>query len=267
LKEWILRLHSELRSADREPNSHCRHRERLKGDIKSWGNSPTPRQSLETASRRKSLAARLVEHKGLAGRYLPAHALSTIPPPSLSQQGRPELLPTSLPSSCVGSNPVHDAQSKVQETERSLRRVHCLKALQTVRSIAVQRAHMLKGKQQHVRGVIATTRAQGLLVRLTRRLEQARWVYNNSRARLSRLGQTPQDARTFKVLKHEDLRGLTTSLQGKDSLGDGYRRMPWYWRVNLSVNQEDSDEVSIDSQSVHAEYEESGFFNYALSWR
>jgi hypothetical protein len=43
--------------------------------------------------------------------------------------------------------------------------------------------------------------------------------------------------------------------------------MPWYWCVDLSVNQEDVDEVSIEARTVHAEYEESGFLHHDVQSR
>lgn len=112
-------------------------------------------------------------------------------------------------------------------------------------------------KHAHVRGIIATTRAEGLIQRLGSRLDHARWTYNHSRASLQRLKWTDQDQRTFRELTRSDISELTAALKGLDRLGDGYTQMPWYWRVKLSANDEDGDTVTVSGKAVNTEYAES----------
>jgi hypothetical protein len=63
--------------------------------------------------------------------------------------------------------------------------------------------------------------------------------------------------RTFKKLTNTNVSGLTATLKGKDCLGDGYTRMPWYWHVNLNQVVEEQDAVLTSGQAVPAEYDKS----------
>lgn len=118
----------------------------------------------------------------MAMRYLPFDVLETCTRSSFDEQGRPELLKAALPSALSAGMLTSEAVSRVKECERQLRRVACLKALQTVRAVSVQSAHMLRGKDQHTRGVVGVTRAEVALTRLAARLTYARWLYTSSRA-------------------------------------------------------------------------------------
>lgn len=66
-----------------------------------------------------------------------------------------------------------------------------------------------------------------------------------------------QDTRTFRVLRDTDIAGLSSTLRGKDTLGDGYIKLPWYWRISMSENQDDAEEISTSGTAVREEYEES----------
>lgn len=231
------------------------------------GNSPTPRQSLDIASRRKAISTRFVQHREQGLQFLPSALVEkavSVPP---SAVGKSELLPTILPSQLPGVASPLSQFKPITEVERSLRRATCLKALQTVRSVSVQKVHTLKGKKQHVSGIRGTTRAESILSRLAARVKHARWEYDSSRQRLIAMGLTTQDARTFKPLTDSDMEGLTIALQGKDRLGDGYAKMPWYWRVEMSKDSNDEHQIVTSGSAVRAEYEESApTFGYILSF-
>lgn len=235
-------------------------RRRLKIDVKAWGKDPTPRQSLECAARRKAIVNRLTSHHEVGLRYLPFDSLDGSTRTNLDDQGKPELLSTALPSTLAQAKLRGDSFNRVKECERQLRRVACLKALQTVRAVSVQHAHLLEGKDKNTRGVIGITRAEVALTRLGDRINFARWLYTQSRSRLLTLGTTAQDIRTFRVLRDSDMGGLSAALRGKDSLGDGYVKMPWYWRVSMSKGEDDAEEVSTSGAAVRKEYEESRTF-------
>lgn len=240
-------------------------RERLKQDIKSIGIDPTPKQSLDIASRRKGLVARLLQHQEQGAQYLPiALVEKAIIVPS-SAVGKPELIPTMLPSRLPGAASPMSIFAEIAEVERILRRVTCLKALQSVRSVTIQKAHILKGKKKHVRGIRGTTRAETILQRYVSCLKHARWEYDSSRLQLIAMKLTAEDARTFKPLTDKDLQGLTVALEGKDRLGDGYTQMPWYWRIQMSQDTNDEHQVPTSGKAVRAEYEESEF-NHPLNF-
>lgn len=233
------------------------YRNRLKTDIKKWGADPTPRQALECAAKRKAAAARLMAHRDTALKYVPLHLVEASAQTPLENQGKPEKLGLSLPSSLAQTALRSKGYTRVKECERQLRRVSCLKALQTVRAVSIQKAHILRGRPQKKRGVIAITRSEGVLARLADRVTHARWLYTQSRAQLMRLGLTEQDRRTFRPLEDSDMKELSATLHGKDALGDGYTRLPWYWRVELSSDGGDSEQITSTGAEVQSEYEES----------
>lgn len=142
------------------------------------------------------------------------------------------------------------------EAERILRQAICLKALQTVRATLVQKLRLVKAKCQ-VHGVIGTTRAESLLLRLSSRLDHARWEYTNSQTQLIQLGLTSQETWTFLPLTDSDIKGLTAALKGQDRLGDGYARVPWYWCVSMASKTEDSSHISTTGEALRKEYKES----------
>lgn len=212
---------------------------------------------MDTATRRKALSARLVAHREDALRYIAAYLVERACTAPVSDEGKPELLQVALPSRLAGAASPRSSFWQAAESERVLRRATCLKALQSVRAVVIQRAHLLKKKNKHTKGIIGVTRAEGLIARLGDRLQHARWEYSSSRLQLISLGLTEQDARTFRALTDQDLKGLTAALEGKDRLGDGHATMPWYWRVELSSCDEDAEQVSTSGKAVRAEYEES----------
>lgn len=203
------------------------------------------------------MVTRLEGHRESGAKYVPHVALEQPTKASLEAQGKPEMLRTTLPSRLAKAALHGSGFERVIDCERKLRRVSCLQALQTVRAVAVQKAHLLRGKEQHLRGIIVTTRAEGAITRLATRITHARWLYTNSRKQLFLLGGNEQDDRTFRELKDSDMSGLTAALRGKDKLGDGRVQLPWYWRVSMSESQDDSEEITSSGAAVREEYEDS----------
>ncbi|KAF8598254.1 hypothetical protein BDV93DRAFT_561517 [Ceratobasidium sp. AG-I] len=231
--------------------------QRILQDIKSWGSSITPRQSLELAASRKSLSSRLIQHRQQSLRYLPFVFSSTLDAETNETAGKPETLKIILPSSAPAKILKRYSKEPIFATEREVRRVACLKALQSVRTTAIQRAHLLKSKKAHARGIIKVTRAEGAIDCLTTRIAQYRAQYNCSREALHHLGPSAADKHTFRKLQATDLEGLSNLLLGKSQLGEGYVSMPWYWRVQASEGDLDSDEISISKPELRKQYEES----------
>jgi hypothetical protein len=142
------------------------------------------------------------------------------------------------------------------QTERDFRRINCLKCLQTLHSLAMQYAHFTIAKGKHAKGIKAVTRADTQAQRLQSKIDQVRWEYSHSRARLKDLGMTPQDIKTFQPFCANDVQDLKQMALKHDSLVSGQLILPWYWRVSLA-EEGSSSSLHISATDVAAEYEES----------
>jgi hypothetical protein len=144
----------------------------------------------------------------------------------------------------------------IMQTEQEFRRVNCLKCLQTLRSLAMQHAHFTIAKGKHAKGIKAVTQADAQAQRLQTKIEQVRWEYPHSRARLRDLGMMPQDIKTFQPFRTNDVRELKQMALKHESLGSGRLVLPWYWRVSLA-EEGSADSLQASSTDVAAEYEQS----------
>ncbi|KAG9098113.1 hypothetical protein FS749_004659 [Ceratobasidium sp. UAMH 11750] len=212
--------------------------QRLRQDIKTYGSSPTPHQALDIGRRRQALQQRMMRHCHDASLFytpeqLGLYVLVGSSSKSQDNAGRPELmalvLPSRLPTFCRCAST--EADKSLIELERMLRRAGCLQALARVRTTSQQKALLLKQKQKHVRGEVQSTRVQGMISRLTARVDLAVWEYTNSRTALFALGASEEDEARLKRLTTQDLSGLTSMLQADRSTGEGQRQLPWFWAV------------------------------------
>jgi hypothetical protein len=232
-------------------------RERLRTEIKSYGLSPTLRQSLMINTRRKTLADSLHVHREQATVFCSSNLTQRAFDPPQSIEGHPELLSTLLPSHFPpGSLPEH-THAPMIETEKELRRVSCLKSLQDIRSLVAQKAHYTQVKTFKTKGTVVKTRAQSAVDGLTTRMMQARWEYQHSRQQLFHLGASAEDRSTLRELNDSDLRELSVLMRGDHTPGQGFRSLPWYWRVKSETLSNPSDDVSELGARVASEYEES----------
>jgi hypothetical protein len=185
------------------------------------------------------------------------------PVPSLEQPneeqhaGEPELMSTTLPSDFPNGTLVNTSHEALLESERELCHASCLKALQTLRSFAIQRTHLQQTQLKHATCVKANTRASTILNRLGERLRHAQWLYINLCDRLQRLGMTEQDKRTYKLLREQDVKDLLRSVKGQCDLGEGQVKLPWFWRIEPSRNHLDANSVLPSETGVATEYEDS----------
>jgi hypothetical protein len=211
------------------------YRKRLRDDIRVWGSNKTPCQELDVASWRKQILTRLTAHHAEGSRFCR-------PVPSLQEShgdehsGEPEFMSTMLPSDFPTRVLPNTSHRAILESERELRRASCLKALQTLRSFAIQRTHIQQTQLKHTSRMKPNTRASTILQRLGDRLRHAQWIYINSRERLHRLGMTEQDQRMYKALHKQDVRDLLRSVKGQRDLGEGQVKLPWFWRIEPSCN-------------------------------
>lgn len=197
-----------------------------------------------------------MDHRSAAARWCPLTGSTIADTVNEGDLGHPEHQPTLLPSSLPPSTIQSVVSGSILETERELRRVKCLKALQTLRSVAMQHAHLSNSKAKHARGIRAVTRAQDLIQRLTSKMEALRWEYTHSRARLKVLGMTKRDQKTFLSLRASDLQELRFAASKNPRLGEGRIMLPWYWRVNLA-DEDGTSTLTREATDVSKEYEES----------
>ncbi|KAG8713882.1 hypothetical protein FRC09_018212 [Ceratobasidium sp. 395] len=223
-------------------------------DVKAYGTKPTPRQTAAIATRRAKLLRTLEKHRQLASQFFP---LSTDMEPSAQSSdgtgGQPELMSTLLPSD-YPPGAISDRQSSpVIEWERQIQRVACLKYLQTVRMISIQKVHVSDSRSKHTRGVKSVTREATQQQRLAERLAAAAWAYNTSRDRLMLLSSSDRDANALRPLTPGDLSSLTEDVKKNRSLGQGWIKMPWYWRVNYAPSVNDTGDVTLRKSEMAEE--------------
>ncbi|KAG9082303.1 hypothetical protein FS749_006959 [Ceratobasidium sp. UAMH 11750] len=151
-----------------------------------------------------------------------------------SLDGQPENLKTLLPSDLSNSQLATIRGAPIMDTKKQLLRASCLKHLQSVRSVTIQRMHNSSSHLKHACGQAMLTRAQTQQARLQDHIETAQWMYNNLRDRLHHLGMTSQDSQTFKTLTAQDLKMLQKDIGKIRPLGEGHIQLLWYWRVDLS---------------------------------
>ncbi|KAG8679298.1 hypothetical protein FRC08_017065 [Ceratobasidium sp. 394] len=150
----------------------------LREDIQSAGTKPTAAQQLGFATRRKAILAQAQPIRAAADKYFFV-GLQYLPSDNNdARDGEPEWLPLLLPSDYNLPLTIAPAHHVVVDVERELRRTFCLRDLQRVHSLTMQRVHLDDSKQKHARGVIATTRAASLQQKLRQRLIHAQTLYN-----------------------------------------------------------------------------------------
>ncbi|KAF8593318.1 hypothetical protein BDV93DRAFT_516660 [Ceratobasidium sp. AG-I] len=144
--------------------------------------------------------------------------------------GRPELAPICLPSRLGQKLRQSTGSKKVAKTEETLRQASCLQLLQHVRTTSIQKAQMISSKAD-VRGEIQNTQIQSMISRLSARVDLAIWEYQTSYSTLQSLGLSEDKLQPLQPLLISHLSGLTSILQAKRDLGEGYKRLPWFWHL------------------------------------
>lgn len=154
-----------------------------------------------------------------------------------STLGEPEHSDLGLPSSFTPPTLLAAGLISMAELEKDLRRGMCDDALESVRHFLGARALALNYKRRHVRGEVATTRAEAGLRAHSAKISKARWRYKNSREALKRLGFSDSDLRRYQILTAEDLRSLKSYLQDiSRGVGQGYAAISWIWRSSATTH-------------------------------
>jgi hypothetical protein len=113
-------------------------------------------------TRRKLILTRLSAHRAEGVQF--CHPIPSSGEPGGDEySGEPELMSTLLPSDFPNGALLEASHRALLESERELRRASCLKALQTLRSFAIQRAHIQQTKLKHAARVKTNMRASTIL--------------------------------------------------------------------------------------------------------
>lgn len=258
LKSYSASVDSHARAA-----AHiCEHRKRVRVDAKRWSAKISPKQAQDISSRRKTITDLYDAHRNSALNYIPAALIDE--QLSHKHDEPPESLPLLLPSSLPETAFTLDSMKALRMTEITLRRTMCLKALHTIRSLAISRAQLLRSKHQHKRSVANTTRSESYLQRLSERQKHAVWLYRKSRICLLSISTHPADAHTFQTFQDNDLKQLHATVSTRSTLGEGYTRLPWYWRIAPARAEESGSTVDVPSSSVEQEYEDSEWVCFCI---
>ncbi|KAG8711889.1 hypothetical protein FRC08_015302 [Ceratobasidium sp. 394] len=214
--------------------------QRLMRDVKACGSTLTDRQALDFFNRRSALSARIIRNRQSAAFFLDVMLSTSYNSESLAEEtdGQPEKATLYLPSRLGKSLSLTDRSVRAQGTEYALRRVACLRGIHRLKVAAIQKKNAIRGKQQRARGEIQNTRAQGLIDRITQRVDLACWEYSNSWGAMRLLGLEVKDTQLFQPIEKSDLSRLSRFLGGDRDLGEGYKDAPWFWSVPMGDSED-----------------------------
>lgn len=143
-------------------------------------------------------------------------------------------LPSSLPF-------ITPCSSLLRRYEFRLREAQAYDALEELRQHLRLQTHMFKYKDKHVFGQRASTRQQGLINRVDKKVQVSAARYRTARTALSNLanhlGEFSWRSRLLR-LEDEDIRRLH---DGEFGVSEGRRTASWIWRV-VGVGAGDEDE-------------------------
>ncbi|EUC58285.1 hypothetical protein RSOL_246680, partial [Rhizoctonia solani AG-3 Rhs1AP] len=214
----------------------------LRDEVKKHGPKPTPQQSTSINKQRINLANRIAQHNKKRSQFmgqLIEHDLDTEPAGS-TNVGEPEHTDLGLPSSFHPPTLSKAGLTSLADLEKDLRRGMCDDALESVRQLLGARALALNYKRRHVRGEVATTRAEAKLRDQNAKVAKVRWRYENSRDALFRLGFSDSDHRCYQLITVDDLRSLKSYLEDiSRGVGQGYAKISWIWRSSATTNTDD----------------------------
>ncbi|KDN34217.1 hypothetical protein RSAG8_12691, partial [Rhizoctonia solani AG-8 WAC10335] len=203
--------------------------ERLQGqlhkDVKSYSNRITPHQSLEVTAWCMSLNSCLVLHQDHSELFINIKVTTPNQLGSLAEETNrePEHWSLHLPS---------HLKSRLSGTE-------CLENLHRIRTGTSHKLQMLMGKEKNACGEVANTCTQTAIMRLTIQIKHATDDYNASYKGLLALGVSQEQALPLQHLKSTDFDGLMSILCGERGLGEGTRKLPWFWSIcTLEPGQE-----------------------------
>ncbi|KAG8728681.1 hypothetical protein FRC11_010437 [Ceratobasidium sp. 423] len=190
--------------------------------------------------KRQKLNDRLTTHRNQRDIFMSGLGEPDHPDRAPPATGQPEHTELGLPSSYLPTTLQGCALHKLAALEGKFRKATCDEALHTLRELLGCKAVALKWKRQNISGEVRTTRAEGILKDHQEKVEHAKARYHRSWEALKRLSPDQSDMETYRELKSEDLKSLKHYLEYESAeLGDGYREIPWIWRVGSIKNKDE----------------------------
>lgn len=207
-------------------------RVRLHEEVKRLGKSLSAKQALKITTRRMALVTQIMSHQTHLLLFVDMK-VTTNRPDSLSKEtdGQLELAELHLPSRIFTRIAMTKQSLCVIGMEQDLRRTDCYKNLCNVWTAATQKAQSIQGKNQHVCGEIANTRAQSIVTQLEACIALARQDYNHSFQALISLQLSKAELLPLQELKNSNFQHLNKILTGSCDLPQGHLKLPWFWQV------------------------------------
>jgi len=150
-------------------------------------------------------------------------------------------IPLYLPSSYKFRVPLQLPELRMYELRLREGRAH--DALHEMRQNLRIRTHLYQQKDKYARGVHYNTRANNAITKSQAKVDRAAEKYRVSRDAMLALSDPlviPSWSDTLRVLKADDVRGLSDALMG-DS--EGARRPSWIWTTNTGVLAGGADQM------------------------
>lgn len=220
---------------------------RIHNEAGELGPNLTPRQAESLNAQRMNLHDRLTQHFNRRSYYMSVLVEQDSDHPSYAPliDDEPEHTDLGLPSAFASDTISEAGLTSLADLEKDLRRGMCNDVLDSLRQILGARAFALNYKKRHIRGEMATTRAEAGLRAHSAKISQARWRYDNSRDALIRLGASASDLHMYQAITADDLRSLKSYLEDHSrGIGQGYASISWIWYRSITA---DVDEWQVNA--------------------
>ncbi|KAF8070016.1 hypothetical protein FPV67DRAFT_1413223 [Lyophyllum atratum] len=205
---------------------------KLAADTSDLGQHPTANQLSNLLERSNQLRRKIATWIDVQTLFLPeaarerAKLVQRVGPDGVAQTKAYEIA-LWLPSNLKGNGVV--VSEELQEYEWKLREGQANDALEEIRHVLRLRSHLLKHKDRNIRGVRANTRSNVAISNAQTTANRAAARYRIAREALvilSRGREVPGWETSLRVLRPEDVRGLSEGLFG-DSFGSS--STSWIW--------------------------------------
>ncbi|KAG8725098.1 hypothetical protein FRC09_008776 [Ceratobasidium sp. 395] len=199
----------------------------LRADVKVLTSKSKPAQHAAIDQRRTQLLEQIQWFIKQSDKYYSSET-HTYHVASTSSDGHPEDLVLGLPSNFLVDASSLEVDKAAVRVERDIRHILCLKTLQDVRSLSVQRLHVQKAHNKHGHGVISVARAASMQERVQKQIVHSQTRYNLHQTALLTLGASDADKAAFRHLTTGDLKDMLKDMGKLQPLGDGRVTLPWY---------------------------------------
>jgi hypothetical protein len=218
---------------------------RLAEDFKGLGLHPTSKQVASLSERSNRLRRRIGNWIETQEHYMPEARNSRQQDAKASADGvgfhKTQDIPLYLPSSYKFRKPLRIPELRMYELRLREGRAH--DALHEMRQHLRIRTHLYQQKDKYARGVHHNTRANNAITKSQAKVDRAAEKYRASRDAMLALSDSlvvPSWSDTLRVLKDDDVRGLSEALMGSS---EGTRSPSWIWTTNTGVLAGGADQI------------------------